>query len=97
MQTYAILRRSGWTTPRDLEEAAARSSAEGDAMPADIRWLRSYVLGEADGTFGTVCIYEASGPDAIRAHAARATLPVDEIVEVTDLVIVNPDPDRVAT
>ena len=47
METYVILRRDGWRTPDDLQEAAARSTAEGDRMPDDIRWIRSYVLAEA--------------------------------------------------
>jgi hypothetical protein len=92
VETYVILRRNGWRTPGDLQEAAARSTAEGDCMPDDIRWIRSYVLGERDGTVGTVCIYEASSPEAIRTHAERARLPVDEIVAVADTVIVRPDP-----
>jgi len=49
MQTYVILRRSGWETGGDLEQAAARSTIEGDNMPEDIRWIRSYVLDETDG------------------------------------------------
>ena len=92
METYVILRRNGWRTPGDLQEAAARSTAEGDRTPDDIRWIRSYVLGERDGSLGTVCIYEASSPEAIRTHAERAGLPVDEIIAVADTVIVRPDP-----
>ena len=39
-------------------------------MPDDIRWIRSYVLSEpANGGVGTVCIYQASSPEAIRRHA----------------------------
>ena len=41
---------------------------------------------------GTVCIYQASSPEAIHAHADAAGLPVDEIVRVADTVIVRPDP-----
>ena len=92
MDTYVILRRNGWRTPGDLQEAAARSTAEGDRMPDDIRWIRSYVTSERDGSVGTVCIYQASSPEAIRTHAERAGLPVDEIVAVADTVIVRPDP-----
>ena len=92
METYVILRRNGWRTPGDLQEAAARSTVEGDRTPDDIRWIRSYVLGERDGSLGTVCIYEASSPEAIRTHAERASLPVDEIIAVADTVIVRPDP-----
>lgn len=92
METYVILRRNGWRTVEDLQEAAARSTAEGERMPDDIAWIRSYVTDEADGSVGTVCIYQASSPEAIRRHAAAADLPVDEIVKVADTVIVRPDP-----
>jgi len=92
MKLYAILRRNGWQTGEDLQQAAARSTTEGDAMPDDIRWIRSYVLGEEAGGLGTVCIYEASSPEAIRRHAEAAGLPVDEIIPIADTVIVRPDP-----
>ena len=92
MQLYAILRRNGWRTAGDLEAAAQRSTATGDEMPDDIRWIRSYVLAEADGSVGTVCIYQASSPEAILKHAEEAGLPVDEIIPVADTVIVRPDP-----
>ena len=61
-------------------------------MSDDIRWIRSYVLSEADGRVGTVCIYQASSPEAIREHAARAELAADEIIPVADTVIVRADP-----
>ena len=94
MDTYAILRRSGWATPQDLEEAAARSKKVGDEdMPEDIRWIRSYVLKEDDGAVGTVCIYQASSAEAIRKHAEAADLALDEIIPVADTVVVRPDPE----
>lgn len=93
MNQYAILRRSGWKSGGDLQEAAARSTRVGDEeMPDEIRWIRSYVLDEGSGTVGTVCIYEAASPDAIRRHAAAAELPVDEIIPIADTVVVRPDP-----
>jgi hypothetical protein len=93
VNTYAILRRNGWRTPEDLEAAAIRSKQIGDEqMPDDISWIRSYVLVEEDGTLGTVCIYLATDPEAIRRHADTADLPVDEIVPVADTVIVRSDP-----
>jgi hypothetical protein len=95
METYVILRRGGWRTADDLREAAERSTIEGDKMTDDVRWIRSYVLAEQDGSVGTVCIYQASSPEAIRAHAGKADLPVDEIIEVADLVLVRPDPEKV--
>ena len=96
METYVILRRNGWRTAADLAAAAERSTAEGDRMPDDVAWIRSYVLEELDGSVGTVCVYQASSPEAIRRHATAADLPVDEIVKVADTVIVRPDPAAVA-
>jgi hypothetical protein len=96
MQLYAILRRNGWRSPEDLQEAAARSTKVGDEdMPDEVRWIRSYVLAEGDGSVGTVCIYEATSPEAIRKHASSADLPVDEIIAVADTVVVRPDPESV--
>ena len=92
MDLYVILRRNGWATAKDLEEAAARSSAEGDKDGSGVRWIRSYVLSEESGEVGTVCIYEADSPEAIRAHADAADLPVDEVIPVADTVVVRPDP-----
>ena len=97
MNLYAILRRGGWRSGPDLEEAAARSRSVGDEeMADDIRWIRSYVLQEEGGTLGTVCIYEATSPEAIRDHASRAGLPVSEIIPIADTVIVRPDPKPVS-
>jgi thiamine biosynthesis protein ThiC len=97
MDTYVILRRHGWRSPEELQAAAERSAQVGDEqMSDDIRWIRSYALAEEDGTVGTVCIYQASSPEAIREHAERAELPADEIIAVADTVIVRPDPEAAA-
>ena len=97
MNTFVILRRNGWRTPEDLEAAAMRSKQVGDEqMPDEVRWIRSYALAEGDGTVGTICVYQATSAEAIRRHAERADLPVDEIVPVADTVIVRPDPAPVA-
>lgn len=93
MQTYVILRRHGWATGEELEAAAATSKRVGDEeMSDDVRWIRSYVLQEADGTLGTVCVYEGTSVDAVREHARRADLPADEVIPVADTVVVRPDP-----
>jgi len=95
VETYVILRRSGWRSPEDLQAAAERSAKVGDQeMSDDIRWIRSYVLQEDGGSVGTVCIYQASSPEAIREHASRADLPADEIIPVADTVLVRPDPEK---
>ena len=94
MNTYAILRRNGWKSPEELQEAAERSSKVGNEdMPDDIRWIRSYVLEEGGSTVGTVCIYQATSEEAIRKHGDLAQLPVDEVIPIADTVIVRPDPE----
>ena len=97
MKTYVILRRNGWRTAGDLKNAAARSKQVGDEqMSDDIRWIRSYVFPEDDGSLATVCIYQATSEDAIRRHADAAELPATEIREVADTVVVRPDPQPAA-
>ena len=93
MELYAITRRSGWRSAAELEQAAARSTHVGNEMADDVRWIRSYVLDEKGGSVGTVCIYEATSPEAIRRHASLADLPVDEIIRIADTVVVRPDPE----
>lgn len=97
MNLYGILRRDGWGTPADLQAAAERSTQEGEKPGSGVRWIRSYVLAEESGKVGTFCVYEADSPEAIRAHAAAADLPVDEIVPIADTVVVRPDPASVTS
>jgi hypothetical protein len=98
MDTYVILRRNGWRSGSDLEQAAERSRQVGDEeMSDDIRWIRSYVLEEGGGSVGTVCIYQATSPEAIMEHARRADLPADEVIKVADTVLVRPDPEPAAS
>jgi sporulation protein YlmC with PRC-barrel domain len=93
MNTYVIRRRKAWASPQVLERVAARSRRIGDEEMSDrIRWIRSYVVHEQDGTLGTVCIYQARDEESIREHADKVGMPADEIVQVADTVIVRPDP-----
>lgn len=93
MKTYVIRREQAWQSEQELGATAERSKqvAESD-FPDDIRWIRSYVIGEPGGTLGTVCIYQASDEDAVRSHAGRVGMPADEILEVVDTVVIRPDP-----
>ncbi|MGD2073442.1 MAG: DUF4242 domain-containing protein [Gammaproteobacteria bacterium] len=95
METFVIRRRNGWKNAQELEAAAAVSRRIGDQEMSDqVRWIRSYVVQEADGTLGTVCIYQAVGPQAIRDHAGRVGMPADEITPVGATVIVRDDPQQ---
>jgi hypothetical protein len=93
MNLYAVLRRDGFADGSTLEAAAARSTEVGNGMADDIRWIRSYVLGEDTDALGTICIYQASSEDAIRQHAEKADLPISEIISIADTVVVRPDPE----
>ena len=93
MKTYAIRRRNVWQSAQELEATASRSARIGnEEMPGRVRWIRSYVVSEDDGTLGTVCIYQAVSPDAIRDHAHRVGMSADEIVPVVRTVVVREDP-----
>jgi Protein of unknown function (DUF4242) len=94
---YMIRRRTAWQSPDELQETAQRSKdvAE-DEFPDDIRWIRSYVIQEDGGQLGTLCIYEASSPEAVRAHADKVGMPADEVRPIADTVIVRPDPEEAA-
>jgi len=93
MQLYTIRRRNYWRNPAALEASAARSRKVGEEdMPDKVRWIRTYVVQESDGKLGTLCIYEAVSPDALREHAACADIPADEIAPVATTVVIRPDP-----
>lgn len=93
MQTYVITRANGWANVEELKVAAERSSKVGnEEMPDKVRWIRSYVTQHEGGRLGTVCIYQATDPEAIREHARRVGMPADAVTLIADTVIVRPDP-----
>lgn len=94
MQLYAIMRRHGWASREEIDEAGERSNAvrEGE-LAGQMRWIRSYFFREEDGSLGTICVYEAESADAIREHARRAQLPADEILPIFETVVAQPDPE----
>jgi hypothetical protein len=97
MDLYFIRRRTAWGNPAELQATAEKSGRVGnEEMPERIRWIRSYVVKEADGRLGTICIYEARDPQSIREHANRVGMPADEILPVMDTVVVRADPEKAA-
>ena len=55
-----------------------------------VRWLYSFLSADKRKTY---CLYEAPSPEAIRRAAAKAGLPADVIVEVTERLL----PDGAST
>jgi uncharacterized protein DUF4242 len=94
MNNYMIMRRAGWGSDEEVEQAAARSKRTREEEFSDqISWIRSYIVQEPDGSIGSICIYQATSPDVIRQHAKRAGLPADEILPISDAIVVQPDPE----
>jgi Nickel responsive protein SCO4226-like len=97
MDLYMIMRRRGWDPADDLSEVAERSRRVGEEeMPTELRWIRSYVVEEDDGSLGSICIYEATSEEAIREHSRRALLPTDEIMRISETIVVRSDPQPAA-
>jgi Nickel responsive protein SCO4226-like len=96
METYLVLRRGAWRNVGEAEAARTRAAAEAERLSELVEWRWTCTFAECDGTFGSVCVYEAVSPEALRHHAATAVLPVDEIVKVVDNVVVRPDPAAAA-
>ena len=93
MNTFLIRRRGGWSTPHELEKAASRASRVSlQEMSDRVRWIRSYITREPDGSLGTVCIFQGSTAHAVREHARRASIPADEIFPVGETIVFNDDP-----
>ena len=93
MNLYTIRRRQAWGSPEEVQAIAKRAKEVADSdFPEEVRWIRSYVLADADGTLGSVCVYQAVAPEAIRRHSHRVGMPADEINEVLESVFVRPDP-----
>ena len=93
MDLYVIRRPSAWANLQELETVGAKSARIGnDEMSDRVRWIRSYVVKEADGRLGSFCIYQAKDPESIREHARRVGMPGDEIFPVVDTVVIRDDP-----
>jgi hypothetical protein len=93
MNLYMIRRKKNWTTPQRLEASARLSARVGNVdMPDKVRWIRSYVVEEDDGTLGTLCIYEGIDEAAVREHAERSGMTADEVRPIANTVVVREDP-----
>jgi hypothetical protein len=57
MNTYVIRRKQAWRSVEEVQQVAARSKQiADDDFPHDVRWIRSYVIAEEDGSLGSVCM-----------------------------------------
>jgi hypothetical protein len=91
-KVYLIRRRGFWKTESELEQSAETARRIGDdEMARELSLLHTYAVSEADGTLGTVCLYQGVDADVLRGHAARAGMPADEVIPVLGRIVFRPD------
>ena len=87
MNLYAIVRRSGWASPEELQEAAERSTKVGnEEMPDEVRWRlmlrgRRHRAGQARTTLCALALVIA-GLLVSAASAGAATLHADLLKDI---------------
>lgn len=81
MSRYVIQRNLGKATLQELEGAAKKSKQVREASFPDITWEHSHVVQTKDG-LRTFCVYAAPSVERVKAHAAAAGLPADEVFEL---------------
>jgi len=94
---YIVPRTRAWLSEEEVAAAADCVPAVNETLRDDLRWIRSYIVSEDDGTFSAFCVYEASGPEVLLRHADALGLPTDAIKRVVTTVVVAPDPEPAGT
>ena len=97
MPLYVVPRTRAWLSEEEVAAATDCMPAVNATLSEHIRWIRSYIVGEDDGTFSAFCVYEASNPEVLRRHADALGLPTDAIKPVTATIVAAPDPEPAAT
>jgi Protein of unknown function (DUF4242) len=96
MPLFIVPRTRAWLSEEELAAAADCLPAVLDHMDGgDVRFIRSYIVREEDGTFGAFCVCEATSPEAIVAHSDNVMLPTDAIKLIEETVVSAPDPEPI--
>ena len=75
MPRFMITRTLPPLTPEQLEGVRVKSA--GVAKDMGINWIRSHLTSDGKHSF---CEYEAADEEAVREHARRTGIPVDDII-----------------
>jgi len=97
MNVYVVPRTRIWLSEEEVAAALDCLPPVNETLREHVRWIRSYVVAEEDGTFSAYCVYEATGPEALRRHADAMMLPTDAIRPVAETIVAAPDPEPVRT
>jgi hypothetical protein len=95
MPLYVVPRTRAWLSEEELAAMVDCVPAINETLREDVRWIRSYIVAEDDGTFSAFCVYEATDAEKLRLHADASMLPADAIKPVTATLIAAPDPEPV--
>jgi hypothetical protein len=95
MPLYLVPRTRVWLTDEELAAATDCLPSVNEALREHVRWIRSYVVSEDDGTYSAYCVYEATSPEHLLEHADAAMLPTDAIKPVVVTTVAAPDPDPI--
>jgi hypothetical protein len=93
VSVYLVPRTRAWLSEEEVAAATDCMPAVNATLSEHVRWIRSYVVSEDDGTFSAYCVYEATGPDVLRRHAEALGLPTDAIKPVAATLVAAPDPE----
>jgi hypothetical protein len=92
---YIVPRTRAWRSEEELAATIDCTPAVNEAMREHVRWIRSYIVTEDDGTFSAYCLYEATSREMIARHADALMLPADAIKPVSSTFVGAPDPEPV--
>ena len=93
MQLYLVSRARAWLSDEELAATIDCVPAVNEMLRDDVRWIRSYIVQEDDGTFGAHCLYEATSREMLLRHADALMLPADSIKPVLTTSVRAPDPE----
>jgi hypothetical protein len=79
---YVVSRPRAWLSEEELAATLECAPAILEQFAEHIRWIRSDVFQEDDGSFSGQCVYEATSPEWIERLSEAAMLPVASIKEL---------------
>jgi hypothetical protein len=76
---YVVARTRAWHSEEELAASVECSATVLKVFEEHVRWVRSDILREDDGTFSANCVYDATSPEWIIKLSEAAMLPADSI------------------
>src|SRR5687768_7643556 len=93
MDLYLVPRTRAWLSEEEIAAVADCIPAVDESLGGHVRWIRSYVVREDDGTFSGYCVYEATSPEELRRHGEAMRMPTDAIKRIAATLVAAPDPE----